>query len=235
MDLKINNIIEPNRLLLRWQSTKSIEKSGRTHWIIGELERSNNDANLKYLEGKEDFDHAKLLGFTGYPGFSLNHPLHVNALSAFTKRLPPKSRKDFSDYLMFFCIPPHAELSEFALLGYTMARLPSDGFSIIHPFDDVEGNFEFVTEIAGFRYYGGLKRGFKTGDHVEFQEEPENKFDPMAVQVIFNGEKIGNITKGHIEPIRKLLANCKIANGKAIRIIERKDHPRAFIFVTIPG
>jgi len=49
-------------------------------------------------------------------------------------------------------LKPDIHLSNFALLGYPGAKLPSDGFSIIHPFNDAKSEVELILEAAGFRH-----------------------------------------------------------------------------------
>ncbi|HEX4044328.1 MAG TPA: hypothetical protein VHZ76_01510 [Gammaproteobacteria bacterium] len=44
------------------------------------------------------------------------------------------------------------QISDFALLGYSGAKLLSDGFSIIHPFAHANGPCELLLEAAGYRH-----------------------------------------------------------------------------------
>lgn len=210
MEYRIEHIVEPERLLLRWQSTIPDLATKRTHWIVGELLRNNDGVDLRYFMDDEDLMSARELNFSGHPSFKLKMDLHEGTLDVFRRRLPPRARTDFRDYLDFFFIPRETEISDFALLGYTGAKLPSDGFSIIHPFDGIEGPCEFLTEIAGFRYYVGADENINVGRRVEFEEDPTNRFDPEAIKMLYQGRQIGYITKGHTMPMKRWLRSNRV-------------------------
>lgn len=145
----IEHIIEPNVLLLTWQTP---HEHDHHRYVVAELHRFDNNANLKYLTETDDFRAAQNLGFEFYPAFRDIDKIHENVLDAFMRRVPPRNRSDFEHYLKNFRIKPDAKFSNFALLGYSGAKLPTDGFSIIHPFTNVTSAFEALVEIAGFRF-----------------------------------------------------------------------------------
>lgn len=145
----IKHIIEPNRLLLAWQSP---EEQCRTRYIVAELNATGTDISLTYLPQTKDNQEAQNKGFDSYPAFPSTNALHHNVLDAFMCRLPPRTRGDFTQYLEGLRLKPDAKLSDFALLGYSGAKLPSDGFSIIHPFSHVDGACELLLEAAGYRH-----------------------------------------------------------------------------------
>jgi hypothetical protein len=160
--------------------------------------RSGTQVVLRYLRDTKDFQKALELGFIGYPAFPLKQPEYrEGVLELLRRRLPPRSRSDFGEYLQRFGLPRNATLSDFALLGYSEAKLPSDGFSVVNDFEDVKGDFEFVTEIAGFRYYGGMSMVIPEviGSPVGFRPEPANKHDRNAVRVELNGVLIGYVNR----------------------------------------
>jgi len=78
-------------------------------------------------------------------------------LDAFVRRLPPRSRDDFSEYLDRYRLPNNARFSDLALLAYTGGKLPSDGFEFCADLDQARPPFELVIEIAGFRYQDSRK------------------------------------------------------------------------------
>ena len=90
----IEHIIEPEKLLLSWQTNRS-----RGRLFVAELIRKGENADLVYLLNSNEFLNAESLGFEGYPGFSSNKQIYDNVLFAFIKRLPPRSRGDFGKYL----------------------------------------------------------------------------------------------------------------------------------------
>ncbi len=146
----IEHIVEPDRLLLSWQNP-----SERLRMFVAELIRNGDEADLVYLKEREDFSKAQSLGFNGYPGFDIEINIHKNVLTSFMKRLPPRSRGDFGRFLDALRIKPEAKdrISDFALLGYSGAKLPDDDFTVIHPFENASVPFEFMLPVEGYRYY----------------------------------------------------------------------------------
>src|ERR1700761_4644000 len=121
----LQQIIEPNQLLLTWQSR------GSHTYVVGELlRRPDGQIVLHYFRNDPDFQKAQQQGFEGYPAFGIEQETHeINVMDAFQRRLPPDTRADFDDYLKYHGIDPSMKkrLSIFALLGYTGAKLPGDG------------------------------------------------------------------------------------------------------------
>jgi hypothetical protein len=149
----IQTICEPQRLLLAWQA--SDPDGERTRFRVGELVLDGEDCILRYSKG-EQVDRARALGFSGYPAFDLAQVEHrKGVMAAFLRRLPPRSRADFEAYKAQFRLASGLALSDFALLAYTEAKLPSDGFSIVNPLADICGPCQFLLEVAGYRHNAG--------------------------------------------------------------------------------
>lgn len=227
----IKHIIEPKRLLLVWQGPEGVDRNKR---IVATLTLLEGNIELRYIEG-EDINKAKEIGFAGHPAFpKFDHIYRDGVLDVFMKRLPPRSREDFGDYLMSFRISPDFcnTISDFALLGYSGAKLPSDGFSIIHPFDDVAGPCELIVEIAGFRYYSGMDMTIQEGSVVELIPEPNNQYDPLAIMVTLNNTKIGYIGRGQLPAFHRWLKDNKVT-----AIIEKingsQTRPSVMLFITV--
>src|SRR3990167_8972072 len=123
----IEHIIEPTKLLLAWQSS---DEKHRTRYIVAELTSTRDDVELVYLPETKDFIEAQKHGFKDYPAFQDINKTHHHVLDAFMRRLPPRKRGDFSQYLESLRLKPDTKMSDFALLGYSGAKLLSDGFSI---------------------------------------------------------------------------------------------------------
>ena len=195
----IENIIEPDTLLLSWQPTKASGKP-RMRRFVAELSRSGDYISMKYLVGSEDFEIAKQNGFTDYPGFSADKIEHENVLPAFMRRLPPRNRNDFNRFLSSIRINPNdrEKVSDFALLGYSGARLPGDTFSIINPFVNVEPPFDIYTEVQGYRHYKNSfdELSIKEGLNVTFEQHPENQYDQNAVAIMINNCIAGYLCRG---------------------------------------
>ncbi|KAF0133966.1 MAG: hypothetical protein FD145_988 [Candidatus Saganbacteria bacterium] len=230
----IQHIIEPQRLLLTWQST-----STRLRRVVAELIRTENgNCDLNYLVETKDYNEAVNEGFQGFATFPLGQPIS-NAMDIFLKRQPPRAREDFNKYLEALRILPDvaAGISDFALLGYSGAKLPDDNFAIVHPFDGVEHNCEILTEICGFRHNNGAEliknQSVSIGDSVELTVEPNNQYDSNAIMIEHNGIKLGYINRAQLNAF-----NCWLKTGVIDKaVIERvngfADNPKLYIFVEV--
>lgn len=146
----IEHIIEPTSLLLAWQS--SDERHEHARFIVAELNRIGEEITLTYWPKTSDFIEAQKLGFKPYPAFPETDKIYTNnVIDAFMRRLPPRKRGDFPQYLEGLRLKSDMQMSDFALLGYSGAKLLSDGFSIIHPFDEVTGPCELLLEVARYQ------------------------------------------------------------------------------------
>ena len=170
----IEHLIEPDRLLLSWQAQDSKDRS---RYVVAELLDEDGDVTLNYLVESDDYCTAISHGFCGYPAFqtSQGSTFNTQVLDALTRRLPPRSRSDFYRYLELRGINPDSQISDFTLLGYTGAKLPDDGFEVVHPFNEIDSAFEIIVEVAGFRYESELQREeIELSSKVDFIAEPEN-------------------------------------------------------------
>src|SRR4051812_28394155 len=122
----IQKIIEPKRLLIIWQALQNEIGTGK-RYIVGELEHQHNNTLLRYYLNTPDFKDAIALGFKGFVFFDLNQEIHdLNVMGALARRIPPRERTDFDDFLRYNRIEPSVgrTMSDFALLGYTGGKLP---------------------------------------------------------------------------------------------------------------
>lgn len=228
----IEHIIEPIKLLVCWQAPEGNE---RTRFVIGELEKKNDVIVFRYNIDSEDIIKAKDLGFVGYPAFKqLDKEYAEGVMETFMRRIPPKSRGDFDKYLKLYRLPKDKDISDFALLGYTGAKLPTDGFSIINSFYKLEEPCEFMMEIAGFRYFSDIDvKSLNIGDQVSIQKEDDNKFDDRAIRIEYKGKKIGYINRALIETFH----NWIDTKAKIQLIIERVNghpvRPLVYLFVKV--
>jgi len=241
MENWIRQICEPRQLYLAWQAPDHM--GDRFRWAVAVIRPKGDTYTLRYLApGREfealnqgrSFNRVVALGYHGYPAFGLRRSENsVGVLEALMRRLPPRSRPDYKDYQRQFRIAPEAAPSDFALIGATEAKLPSDGFSVVDPLDGEARNCDLMLEIAGFRYYlAGLAFPLEVGQAVEILPEPQNKFDPGAVQVRVRSEKIGNINRLQAPTFLKWLAERRVS-GVLERLNGSPDRPRAFIFVRV--
>jgi hypothetical protein len=188
---------------------------------------------LHYLSGPET-EQAKKLGFAGYPAFKLEQQEHrQGVLAAFLRRLPPRARPDFDAYKAQFRLKPDVALSDFALLAYTGARLPSDGFSVVDTLDDIRAPSELVLEIVGHRHYvGDLKTPLNVGEALNLIPQPTNKWDKNAILVKAHGETVGYVNRLQTGAFHKWLREGSV-EAMLDRLNGSSDRPRAFMFVRV--
>jgi len=123
-------------------------------------------------------------------------------------------------------------VSDFALLGYSEARLPSDGFSIINPYDDVAPPFQFMSEVSGYRHHRGVEMDLDVGRQLTFDFDPDNRIDPNAIKITVDGETIGYVNKCQTAAFSSWIKCDRIH-----ATIERKNgtpsRPRLLMFVSV--
>jgi hypothetical protein len=234
----IEHICEPQRLILAWQPADT--NGERFRWAVGELgARQTGAIGLRYFEGEEfsrlnnnrAFADIGSLGYRGYPGFNPKRPVYPSGvLEAFLRRIPPPRRSDFAEYLHHFRLKPGSKLSEFALLGYTEAKLPSDGFSLVNPLDCVGERFEVMLEIVGFRHQNAPLPS--VGDVASLEPEPTNEKDPNAVRVCVAGKRVGYVNR-----LQALAFLTFLSERRVVAVIERvngnSSRPRVFAFIRV--
>ena len=236
----IESAPEPQRLVLAWQAPDHL--GVRHRWAVGLLERGSHpaDCGLIYFQEpgeiaawnpRRSIEELFALGYQGYPAFSLRKREHEDVLPAFMRRLPPRGRSDFDEYRRQFRLRPSQAISDFALLGQTEAKLPSDGFSVVDPLDGTLSHCDLMLEIAGYRYYPA-RAGVAVGNAVTVQPEPDNEHDPAAVAVRVRGEKVGNINRLQTAAFHQWLSE-RTVTAVIERLNGRPEKPRAFIFVRV--
>lgn len=230
----IEHIVESDRLLLSWQS--SMTNQSRQRMFVGQLVRTgDDDANLAYLKDSEEFSKAQALGFDGYPGFALEKDVHKNVLASFMKRLPPRKRGDFDRFLAALRIKPDAEISDFALLGYSGAKLPDDDFTVVNPFENASGPFEFMLPVQGYRYYTDkLPRAALTTDmQARFDVEPDNPQDPEAIRIVIGDATAGYVCRGLTVSFHKWMQLGWTISAYIERINGPEQKPEIYLYVLV--
>ena len=225
----IEHIVEPDRLLLSWQA-----KSERLRMIVAELIRNDDDGNLVYLKESEDFSKAQILGFEKYPGFDTEKEVHENVLGSFMKRLPPRSRGDFGRFLDALRIKAEAGISDFALLGYSGAKLPDDDFTVIHPFENASVPFELMLPVEGYQYYQDELplNVLSTDMQADFEAEPDNTKDPEAIKIIIDGIRAGYVCRGLTASFHKWMQSGLTISAYVERINGAGQDPKVYLYVS---
>ena len=229
---RIEHLVEPERLFLVWQSP---DLSGdRTRRVVGGLRKSAGGCvELRYLTETDDFRAARSEGFEGYPAFPLDRDQPFpNVLNVLLRRLPPSSRSDYSRYLESLCLSPDSSVSPFALLGYSGAMLPSDSFSVAHPFDDAPVPCEFLLEVAGVRHYWSDEQPVAVGAAAHFVPEPTNPRDPLAVRIDSDSRCIGYVARPQTRAVQDWLNHAEIS-AEVHRVNGIPERRRILLFVRV--
>lgn len=231
----LRHIHEPSSVLLTWQPG---DESGaqRTRRVVGRLVATDGEISFQYLKGTEDFEKALANGFRGYPAFRLedkNQTVFVQGvMDSFLRRLPPRSREDFGDYLKLHRLPDPFEFSTLALLAYTGAKLPSDGFALVPDFKDGTLPCDFILEVAGFRYHRNTAEGLQVGDPVEFDLAPGNEIDHDAISILHKGETIGYVNRALRGVIGRWLSSQSV-EARIERLNGKADRPLVYLYVCV--
>ena len=226
----IEHALEPHRLLLVWQGP---EGSSRTRHTVAELLRAPDGATtLRYLVGTEELKQAQVDGFVNFPAFrKLGREYDQGVMETFMRRLPPRSRGDYARYLERFRLRPGTQISDFALLAYTGAKLPSVGFSILNPLSDLTAPSEVLLEVAGFRHTSELSLdAVSVGMHATLETEPDNPRDPNAVIIRINGKKIGHVPRQQAAAVGDWLRSGQPLQTHVERINGTPERPLVFLF-----
>lgn len=232
MSRLIEHFVKPNRLLLYWQAQESVSRS---RYYVGQLIRQDGKVSLEYDSQGEEFATASELGFQGYPAFDLRHTVHEHqVLEAFMRRLPPRSRQDFGRYLELRGIPKEIQIDDFTLLGYTGAKLPNDGFELVHPFDDAPNEFEFLLEVAGFRHNSEVSvEQLHDNDSVQYIAEPDNECDSEAVRIDVAGNTLGYVPRGYLSMFHRMWQKGARIEGEIFRMNGTAHRPLVYVLTRI--
>jgi hypothetical protein len=129
-------------------------------------------------------------------------------------------------------LPSAATISAFTLLGYTGAKLPSDSFELVPIFEDNFTELELVLESCGFRHQQVNLSIIGLGTAIDFVAEPSNEFDPTAVAMFSNSQKIGYVN-GILSAAFSRWLRQRSVHGTVDRINGRTDRPLVYVFTEI--
>ena len=232
---RIQHIVEPYRIWLVWQPSSPEHLGSRR--VVGEVLRAEpqGGALFHYLEETEDFQAARAEGFDGYPAFKLSSRVHSQGvLDAFMRRLPPRNREDFGDYLIQHRLPEGFASTDMALLAYTGGKLPGDRFEFCADLDGARPPFELVIEIAGFRHQDQVKpTDLVLDDPVLFIPEPDNQHDCHAIAIHYNGQRIGFVGRAHTPEFHAWTAKGYSIEATIERINGKPERPLIYLFVKV--
>lgn len=169
---------------------------GSNRYCIGTI---SEDGEFTY--NPKEVEKAKEFGFTGYPGIPFN-AIPENAVELFFMRLINFERKDLKPLLDFWEVEESNVADKMYLLAMTQGKMATDTYEFLASFKPIKG-LVFVTEIAGLSHSKYDLSKIKNGDILSYKKEPENSYDPKAIAVYKDNEKIGYIKMGHLEVFNK--------------------------------
>lgn len=131
-------------------------------------------------------------------------------------------------------MPSPFPYSDLTLLGYTGARLPSDGFALVPDFPVHAIPCDYLMEVAGLRhvYKGDITETIDIGDALSFEVEKDNPVDSDALVVVCNNQKIGYVNR-----VLKNTFHNWINNYQVVATVERlngkPDRPLVYVRVSV--
>ena len=224
----IENPIHTRRALMAWQRPLGSGKR-RDRFAVAELVQNGICLSFRYLDDQE-LEPARQVGFTGYPGLPFGSPqLDRIAEEVLMRRLPPKERPDYGEFLERFGLPSDEYYPALTLLAYTGARMTGDGFSVCETFDGFEPPFTYVFDVAGSRHCKDLYNELKKGDRLRLEREPDNEHDPDAVRIVqIDGTKAGYVNRLQAKAVGRWLDDDGMS-ARVFRANGRIDYPRLFV------
>ncbi|MBB3255893.1 hypothetical protein F4827_000719 [Paraburkholderia bannensis] len=230
---QIEHVAEPSRLWLSWQPSSDVGPESRRRHVVAEIVLDNGEPVFRYLNQTADYQLAKLEGFQGYPAFNRGEDEHrKGVLEAFVRRLPSRKRRDFAEYLEKYRLPADFQGSDLALLGYTGAKLPGDGFELCPDLTTAALPLETVMEVAGFWRQGVSQSDLHIGDEVQFLPEPLNSVDERAIAIYWSGRKLGYVPRPMLPSVHRWLSAGKI-EASIDRLNGKPERPLVYLFVGV--
>ena len=228
----IEHTFAPTRLLLVWQAPDGRDRS---LFVIGELTERGGVVSFRYLADTDDFRKAVEQGFVCHPAFPKREVKYTDGvMDVFMRRLPPRSRSDYSKYLDQWRLPATSALTDFAMLAYSGAKLPSDGFSVVWPLDEVTAPGEVLLEVAGFRYQSIALDELSVGMPVTFAPEPDNERDSNALRMEVDGRRIGYVKRAQRDAVMNWLTHYHV-DAVLERFNGTDERPIVYVFSRLTG
>lgn len=228
----ITDPIHTKSAFLIWQSPLG-ETGSRRRLPVAFLRDDGEGVSFEYLKDDASYRAAEEEGFRGYYGIPVDREDTSDAIHTLIRRLPSKERPDYANFLGQFGLLPEHDLPPLSLLAYTGGRQTSDGFSFSDTFEGFDRPFEYIFDVAGRRHSIEATPQVVVGDFAEFREEPDNRFDPDAVEIVDSeGARLGYVNACQANAVKGWLKNGTIT-GSVFRVNGRPSYPRLFIKATI--
>jgi len=175
-----------NKLCLLWQNKKS-----RNWYHVGNLIYENNKYFFKYQveQSKRNVFEALDNGYRLHPTFPNVQQTYESEVlfSAFARRLPQKSRKDYRVILKKLGVTK--ESTDFEIMSITGGTINSDNYEFVKPIEHDGTKFKLDFYLRGWRHYNNDTTHLKADDELFLVMDPENEYDDDAVAIYKNNEK----------------------------------------------
>ena len=228
----IENPVPTRRARLVWQ--RPLDTSGRrdSH-AVAELVETESGISFNYLD-EHELTKARQDGFMGYPGLPMDaDDLGPIAIEVLSRRLLPKQRADFGQWLAGFGLSTEDDLSSLTLLAYTGARLTSDSFSVCETFEGFNEPFSYVFDVIGSRHYRDRYGELEVGESLAFVREIDNEQDPNAIVITrSDGTPVGYVNRLQADTVGQWVDAGQIT-GTVFRVNGRLEYPRLFLLAEI--
>ena len=229
----IDTPVQTRRALLTWQ--RPLGYGGdRDRFAVGELSQGEEGVHFAYLP--DGVAAAEAQGFDGYPGLPMGRETRPDeAVRVLLRRLPPRGRSDFGEYLAGYGLDPAADISDLSLLAYTGARVisESDGFGVTETFEGFGRPFRYLFDVAGYRHYRPSLPDLAVGDALHFIPDDNNPKDDDAVEAVTaTGARVGYANRLQAPVLREWMREAKIGL-RVFRINPRPAYPRLFAMAEI--
>lgn len=221
METFVEHIVEPTKLLLVWQAPDHM--ANRRRWAVACVDVAFESWQLRYFDETEfsvanagaSLDEPMELGFEGYPAFYRRAKQAVftsGVREALMRRLPPRTRADFTEYVRRFGFKDAKNISDAALLAYTEGKLPSDGFSLVGELERSLQVGDIILDVAGARYQSfGEACPALPGEPLSLKREPDNEHDPQAIEIYWKGLKVGYVNRMQAEVVGYWMEHRKVS------------------------
>ena len=228
----ITDPIQTRRALLTWQ--RPLEQPGsRDRFAVAELLQCEGGVAFSYL-GEGSLAPALEAGFSGYPGLALGEAHEADtAIDVLARRLPPRDRPDFDDFMETFGLSPQADFSDLSLLAYTGARLTGDSFGVTETFEGFDRPFRYVFDVSGYRHYRSGAPDLAVDEPVIFRRDPTNEHDSDAIEIAReNDARLGYVNRLQAQTVQRWIEHGSI-DARVFRLGGHSVYPRLFVMADI--
>ncbi len=169
---------------------------GGRRTAVGDLIKAPDGRYIfKYFPSAIELQEAE--GFSPYPEFQdLTKEYNGNVVEIFGQRLTKNERPDINSFYKFWEVDADKAQDKFYLLGKTQGLVSTDNFEFLADYKLVPG-LHFLTEIAGLSKLQLPKGTFQIGEELQYELEPDNTKDKLAVKLLKHGREVGYIKKYH--------------------------------------